>query len=40
MHTARVCGQQYERFVVMPSTDVPIIGDTVVVIDAFDEIEA
>ena len=32
------CQQQYQHFIVTPSTDLPVIGDTVIVIDAFDEI--
>ena len=34
----RICGQQYENLIVAPSTDLPIVGDTLIVIDAFDEI--
>ena len=33
-----ICRQQYRRFIVIPSADLPAIGDTVIVIDAFDEI--
>jgi hypothetical protein len=33
-----ICQQQYRHFIVAPSADLPVIGDTVVVIDAFDEI--
>ena len=38
IRTARICGQQYQNFIVTPSTDLPIVGDTIIVIDAFDEI--
>ena len=33
-----ICQQQYRNFIVTPSTDLPVVGDTVIVIDAFDEI--
>ena len=33
-----ICRQQYKHFIAIPSVDLPIIGDTVIVIDAFDEI--
>jgi hypothetical protein len=33
-----ICRQQYQHFIVTPSADLPIVGDTVIVIDAFDEI--
>jgi hypothetical protein len=33
-----ICRQQYQHLIVTPSADLPVIGDTVVVIDAFDEI--
>ena len=33
-----ICRQQYQHFIVNPSTDLPVVGDTVIVIDAFDEI--
>ena len=38
IRTTRICRQQYQHFVVRPSTDLPVVGDTVIVIDAFDEI--
>ena len=38
IRTTRICRQQYQNFIVAPSTDLPIVGDTVIVIDAFDEI--
>src|SRR3984885_9957391 len=33
-----ICRQQFQHFIVTPSTDLPVVGDTVIVIDAFDEI--
>ena len=33
-----ICRQQYQHFIVTPSTDLPVVDDTVIVIDAFDEI--
>ena len=33
-----ICRQQYQHFIVNPSADLPVVGDTVIVIDAFDEI--
>ena len=33
-----ICRQQYQHFIVIPSADLPVVGDTVIVIDAFDEI--
>ena len=33
-----ICRQQYQHFIVTPSADLPVVGDTVIVIDAFDEI--
>ena len=33
-----ICRQQYQHLVVNPSADLPVVGDTVIVIDAFDEI--
>ena len=33
-----ICRQQYRHFIVVPSADLPVVGDTVIVIDAFDEI--
>ena len=33
-----ICRQQYRHFIAAPSADLPVIGDTVIVIDAFDEI--
>jgi hypothetical protein len=33
-----ICRQQYQHFIVAPSADLPVVGDTVIVIDAFDEI--
>jgi hypothetical protein len=33
-----ICRQQYRHFIVTPSADLPVVGDTVIVIDAFDEI--
>src|SRR6266852_1335404 len=38
IRTTKICRQQYQHFIVRPSTDLPIVGDTVIVIDAFDEI--
>ena len=38
IRTTQICIQQYRNFIVAPSTDLPIVGDTVIVIDAFDEI--
>ena len=38
IRTTKICRQQYQHFIVQPSTDLPIVGDTVIVIDAFDEI--
>ncbi len=38
VRTTKICRQQYENFIVVPSTNLPIVGDTVIVIDAFDEI--
>jgi hypothetical protein len=31
----RICRQQFQHFIIAPSTDLPIVGDTVIVIDAF-----
>ena len=36
--TTKICRQQYQHFIIRPSTDLPIVGNTVIVIDAFDEI--
>src|SRR3984885_3061072 len=33
-----ICWQQYQHFIVAPSADLPVVGDTVIVIDGFDEI--
>src|SRR3984885_14517273 len=33
-----ICGLQYRHFIVAPSANLPAVGDTVIVIDAFDEI--
>ena len=33
-----ICRQQYQHFIVTPSADLPVVGDTVIIIDAFDEI--
>ena len=38
MRGTEICRQQYQHFIVTPSTDLPVVGDTVIVIDAFDEI--
>jgi len=38
IRTTRICRQQYWNFIVAPSVDLPIVGDTMIVIDAFDEI--
>jgi len=32
------CRRQYRHFIVTPSTDLPVVGDTVIIIDGFDEI--
>ena len=34
----QICRLQYQHFIVTPSADLPVVGDTVIVIDAFDEI--
>jgi len=33
-----ICQLQYRHFIITPSIDLPVIGDTVIMIDAFDEI--
>ena len=33
-----ICRQQYQNFIITPSADLPVVGDTVIVVDAFDEI--
>jgi len=33
-----ICGLQYQHFIIAPSAGLPAVGDTVIVIDAFDEI--
>ena len=38
IRTTKICRQQYQNFIVRPSTDLSIVGDTIIVIDAFDEI--
>ena len=38
IRTTKICRQQYQHFIVTPSSDLPIVGETVIVIDAFDEI--
>ena len=38
IRTTKICRQQYRNFIVTPSTGLPIVGDTIIVIDAFDEI--
>ena len=38
IRTTKICRQQYQHFIARPSTDLPIVGDTVIVIDAFNEI--
>ena len=38
IRTTRICRQQYQHFIVAPSFNLPIVGETVIVIDAFDEI--
>ena len=38
IRTTKICRQQYQHFIVTPSSDLPVVGETVIVIDAFDEI--
>ena len=32
------CREQFQRFILQPSRDLPVVGDAIVIIDAFDEI--
>ena len=38
IRTTKICRQQYQHFIIMPSFDFPVVGETVIMIDAFDEI--
>ena len=36
--TMKICRQQYQHFIITPSFDLPVVGETVIMIDVFDKI--
>jgi len=38
VRATELCKEQFQRFIVAPSEELPVIGNTVIVIDAFDEL--